>query len=178
MSGGSPPPMKMRYTPPQRTAGPEVGIALVPRAGRAVVPGYPPGTTHCCSHSRGSRHGRICSMGYPRQQVRNFEEVAPCKSSTRTVRAWMSTRRRSWGLLDHPRPRRGRLAARDAHLQPPDPRVAALAAWLLAAGCTHVALESTGEYWKPGCNIAGSALRGGAGQCPAPQGGVRAQDRG
>jgi transposase len=25
----------------------------------------------------------------------------------------------------------------------------ALAAWLSAAGCTHVALESTGVYWKP-----------------------------
>jgi transposase len=25
----------------------------------------------------------------------------------------------------------------------------ALSDWLLAAGCTHVAMESTGEYWKP-----------------------------
>jgi len=24
-----------------------------------------------------------------------------------------------------------------------------LSDWLLAAGCTHVAMESTGEYWKP-----------------------------
>jgi transposase len=29
----------------------------------------------------------------------------------------------------------------------------ALADWLLAAGCTHVAMESTGEYWKPVFNI-------------------------
>ena len=25
----------------------------------------------------------------------------------------------------------------------------ALAYWLAAAGCTHVAMESTGVYWKP-----------------------------
>ena len=25
--------------------------------------------------------------------------------------------------------------------------------WLLACGCTHVAIESTGEYWKPVFNI-------------------------
>jgi len=29
----------------------------------------------------------------------------------------------------------------------------ALSDWLQAAGCTHVAMESTGEYWKPGFNI-------------------------
>jgi len=28
-----------------------------------------------------------------------------------------------------------------------------LADWLLARGCTHVAIESTGEYWKPVFNI-------------------------
>jgi hypothetical protein len=29
----------------------------------------------------------------------------------------------------------------------------ALAAWLLACGCTHVASESTGDDWKPVFNI-------------------------
>jgi transposase len=29
----------------------------------------------------------------------------------------------------------------------------ALADWLLACGCTHVAMESTGDYWKPVFNI-------------------------
>ena len=29
----------------------------------------------------------------------------------------------------------------------------ALSDWLLTAGCTHVAMESTGEYWKPVFNI-------------------------
>ena len=29
----------------------------------------------------------------------------------------------------------------------------ALSDWLQAAGCTHVAMESTGEYWKPVFNI-------------------------
>ena len=27
--------------------------------------------------------------------------------------------------------------------------ILALSDWLLAAGCTHVAMESTGSYWKP-----------------------------
>jgi transposase len=31
--------------------------------------------------------------------------------------------------------------------------VLALADWLVAAGCTHVALESTGVYWKPVYNL-------------------------
>ena len=29
----------------------------------------------------------------------------------------------------------------------------ALSDWLLAYGCTHVAIESTGDYWKPVCHI-------------------------
>ena len=29
----------------------------------------------------------------------------------------------------------------------------ALADWLTAAGCTHVAMESTGVYWKPVFNL-------------------------
>ena len=28
-----------------------------------------------------------------------------------------------------------------------------LAAWLKAAGCTHVAMESTGVFWKPIFNV-------------------------
>ncbi len=28
-----------------------------------------------------------------------------------------------------------------------------LSDWLTAAGCTHVGLESTGEYWKPVFNV-------------------------
>jgi transposase len=33
-----------------------------------------------------------------------------------------------------------------------------LADWLVAAGCTHVAMESTGVYWKPVYNLLESAL--------------------
>jgi len=33
------------------------------------------------------------------------------------------------------------------------PDLLALAAWLAAAGCTHVAMESTGIYWKPVYNL-------------------------
>lgn len=33
------------------------------------------------------------------------------------------------------------------------PELLALADWLLQAGCTHVAMESTGVYWKPVFNI-------------------------
>jgi transposase len=32
-------------------------------------------------------------------------------------------------------------------------KLIALAEWLQAAGCTHVAMESTGVYWKPVCNL-------------------------
>jgi hypothetical protein len=34
-----------------------------------------------------------------------------------------------------------------------------LADWLLAAGCKHVAMESTGVYWKPVHAILEGALR-------------------
>lgn len=30
--------------------------------------------------------------------------------------------------------------------------------WLSSAGCTHVAIESTGVYWKPVCNLLESLL--------------------
>jgi hypothetical protein len=30
-------------------------------------------------------------------------------------------------------------------------RLIELAEWLEANGCTHVAMEATGVYWKPGC---------------------------
>lgn len=33
------------------------------------------------------------------------------------------------------------------------PDLLALADWLLAAGCTHVAMESTGVYWQPVWNL-------------------------
>src|SRR5262245_44350824 len=33
------------------------------------------------------------------------------------------------------------------------PELLALSDWLLSAGCTHVAMESTGVYWKPVFNI-------------------------
>ncbi len=35
----------------------------------------------------------------------------------------------------------------------------ALADWLAGAGCTHVAMEATGAYWKPVYNILESHLR-------------------
>src|SRR5262245_48898657 len=30
--------------------------------------------------------------------------------------------------------------------------------WLTAAGCTHVAMESTGVYWRPGYNLLEGSL--------------------
>src|SRR5947208_15792903 len=33
------------------------------------------------------------------------------------------------------------------------PELLRLAGWLTAAGCTHVAMESTGIYWRPVYNI-------------------------
>ena len=35
----------------------------------------------------------------------------------------------------------------------------ALADWLRGAGCTHVAMEATGVYWKPVCIFLRSILR-------------------
>jgi transposase len=34
----------------------------------------------------------------------------------------------------------------------------ALADWLVVMGCTHVAMESTGVYWKPMYNVLGGAF--------------------
>jgi transposase len=36
----------------------------------------------------------------------------------------------------------------------------ALADWLLACGCTHVAIESTGDYWKPVFNLLEGSCEG------------------
>jgi hypothetical protein len=45
-----------------------------------------------------------------------------------------------------------------------------LADWLTSAGCTHVAIESTGVYWKPIFNILGNCSRGGLCMKPAKNG--------
>ena len=48
----------------------------------------------------------------------------------------------------------GRAAgAGDAHLRDDDPDLLALGDWLAAGGVTHVAMESTGVYWKPLWNL-------------------------
>lgn len=42
----------------------------------------------------------------------------------------------------------------------------ALADWLAMHGCTHVAMEATGIYWKPVWHILEGSVRAGPGQCP------------
>ena len=46
-----------------------------------------------------------------------------------------------------------------------------------SAGCTHVAMESTGVYWQPVFNLLESSFRRRAGQCAAHQGRARSEDR-
>ena len=60
----------------------------------------------------------------------------------------------------------------------------ALADWLAAAGCTHIAMESTGVYWKPIWNLLEDQFtlllvnaRHIVGQRPSHQGSARTQDR-
>jgi len=66
----------------------------------------------------------------------------------RTLR-WRSIRQRSWPVCGGPgngasgRARSGRLGTTTGELK-------ALADWLMREGVTHVAMESTGVYWKPG----------------------------
>ena len=50
-------------------------------------------------------------------------------------------------LLTPPAP--GRAAKEIRTFGTTTPEILALAAWLAAAACTHVAMESTGVYWKP-----------------------------
>ena len=40
-----------------------------------------------------------------------------------------------------------------APLRDDDPRSAGLSDWLVAGGVTHLAMESTGVYWKPIWNL-------------------------
>ena len=44
---------------------------------------------------------------------------------------------------------RRRGVARGAHFETTTARLIELAEWLEANGCTHVAMEATGVYWKP-----------------------------
>ena len=53
----------------------------------------------------------------------------------------------------------------------------ALGDWLKAAGCTVVAMESTGVFWKPIYNLLEGQFELRARQCPTYQGGPGAQDR-
>lgn len=52
-----------------------------------------------------------------------------------------------------------------------------LSDWLTQRSCSHVAMESTGEYWRPVFNIMDSKLRGDTGQCCSHQECTRAQNR-
>ena len=52
-----------------------------------------------------------------------------------------------------------------------------LADWLMAQRVTHVALESTGVYWKPALERAGELVHHAAGQRPAHQAGARPKNR-
>jgi hypothetical protein len=49
--------------------------------------------------------------------------------------------------------------------------------WLTAAGCTHVAMESTGIYWRPGLQPPRGQRRALPGQCPAREDGAEAQEQ-
>jgi hypothetical protein len=52
-----------------------------------------------------------------------------------------------------------------------------LADWLFVSGCTHVAMESTGDDWKPVFDILEGMFELSLGQCPACQGRPWAQGR-
>lgn len=43
----------------------------------------------------------------------------------------------------------------------------ALADWLVLSSCTHVAMESTGVYWKPIYNLLGRDCNAARGECSA-----------
>jgi hypothetical protein len=49
--------------------------------------------------------------------------------------------------------------------------------WLLQHGITHVAMESTGVYWKPVFNILEDAFAVNTGQCPTFKKCTRSQNR-
>src|SRR5881296_141288 len=57
------------------------------------------------------------------------------------------------------------------------PELLRLADWLTAAGCTHVAMESTGIYWRPVYKHPRGDLRAVRGQRPAREDGARPRDR-
>jgi Transposase len=57
------------------------------------------------------------------------------------------------------------------------PELLRLVDWLQSAGCTHVALESTGVYWKPIFACVGGAVRDRARQCAAYESGTGSQNR-
>ena len=48
--------------------------------------------------------------------------------------------------------------------------------WLSAAGCTHVAMEATGVYWRPIYNLLEGGCRVVGRQCAPHQGRAGAQD--
>jgi len=52
-----------------------------------------------------------------------------------------------------------------------------LADWLMAEGCTHVAIESTGVYWKPVFNLLEGVVEVVLVNARAVKGTARTQDR-
>src|SRR5258705_13912210 len=73
------------------------------------------------------------------------QEEALWRSSTSA--GLVSIRRRSWPVCGGPGERRPRTSEVRTFGTTPD-ELGALADWLMREGVTHVAMESTGVYWK------------------------------
>lgn len=141
----------MRYTPSPRTAGPEVGLALVPRACRAVVPGYPQAPPTVAPVAGEARTAESAPSGSPAsgRSIRG--------GGTRQVLyppgAGLAVHQKTVGACLIPPAPRGGWQHETRTLGTRTRDLVALLEWRLAAGCAHVAMESTGEDGKPGFNL-------------------------
>jgi hypothetical protein len=94
------------------------------------------GATFCRTQKTGRTHSSVCNRPAA-QQSPPLKEVA-----------MQTLVERGCGLFVD-RCKEQKSSQADPHLRYHHTRLVALREWLLSEGCTHVAMESTGVYWKP-----------------------------
>jgi len=129
-----------------------VGRRLVPRVRMCRLTGVPRGTSVCVT----SAHSRVCDEG-----ARAWA-LADVEGESERSRAMEVLYERCCGIDVHKKSVvacvltpgvAGKPAKEVRTFGTMTADLVALLGWLEAAGCTHVAMESTGVYWKPLYNL-------------------------
>src|SRR5262249_61785854 len=121
----------------------------MPRARGGAWAGGPIGTSNCCHADWQEHAGEILQREPSAPRPTKFwkEAEASWRLFASTSAGWMSTRSRWWLRSSPPQGRRVKTFSTTTRA------LLELVDWLKAEGVRHVAMESTGIYWRPLFNL-------------------------